>query len=105
MSPLLTAPPALGYLFIADTEVIDRTSDAKCAARTNERSISGCFIETRNPAPAGRELWIRISQRHSTFATFGCVVSVVPNTGMSVAFASMEPNQLSVLEKWLPAAI
>src|SRR5271170_2099565 len=49
------------YLFIAETEVVDRTSDAKCAARTNELSISGCFIETRNPAPAGTELWIRIS--------------------------------------------
>jgi len=93
------------YLFIAETEVVDRTSDAKCAARTNELSISGCFIETRNPAPAGTELWIRISQRNSTFTAFGCVISVIPNAGMSVAFTSMEPNQLSVLEKWLPAAI
>jgi hypothetical protein len=93
------------YLFIADTEVIDKTSDAKCAARTNELSISGCFIETRNPAPAGTELWIRISQRNSTLTAVGCVISVIPNTGMGVAFTSLEPNQLSVLEKWLPAAI
>jgi hypothetical protein len=93
------------YLVVADTEVIDKTSDAKGSARTNELSISGCFIETRNPASAGTELWIRISQRNSTFTAFGCVISVIPNTGMSVAFTSMEPNQLSVLEKWLPAAI
>jgi PilZ domain len=93
------------YLFIADTEVIDKTSDAKCSARTNELSISGCVIETRNPAPAGTELWIRISQRNTTFTAFGCVISVIPNTGMTVAFTSMEPHQLSVLAKWLPAAI
>ena len=93
------------YLFIADTEVTDKTSDAKRSARTNELSISGCFIETRNPVPAGTELWIRISHRNSTFTAFGCVISVIPNAGMSVAFTSMEPNQLSVLEKWLPAAI
>jgi hypothetical protein len=93
------------YLFVADTEVIDKTSDTKRSARTNELSISGCFIETRNPASAGTELWIRISQRNSTFTAFGCVISVIPNTGMSVGFTRMEPNQLSVLEKWLPAAI
>jgi PilZ domain len=93
------------YLFVADAEVIDQTSDAKRSARTNELSISGCFIETRNPASAGTELWIRIPQSNSTFTAFGCVISVIPNTGMSVAFTSMEPNQLSVLEKWLPAAI
>jgi hypothetical protein len=93
------------YLFIADTEVIDKNSDANCAARTNELRISGCFIETRNPAPAGAELWIRIAQRNSTFTAFGCVISVIPRTGMSVAFTSMEPNQLSVLEEWLPTAI
>jgi hypothetical protein len=92
-------------LFIAETEVIDKTSDAKCAARTSELSISGCFIDMRDPAPAGTELWIRISQRNTTFTAFGCVISVIPNTGMSIAFTSMEPNQLSVLEKWLPAAI
>jgi hypothetical protein len=93
------------YLVVADTEVIDKTSDAKRSARTNELSISGCFIETRNPASAGTELWIRISQRNSTFTAFGCVISVIPNTGMSIAFTNIESNQLSVLEKWLPAAI
>jgi hypothetical protein len=92
------------YLFIADTEVTDMLSGAKRSARTNELSISGCFIETRNPAPAGAQLWIRISQRNTTFTAFGCVISTVFNTGMSIAFTSIEPNQLSVLEKWLPAA-
>jgi PilZ domain len=93
------------YLFSADTEVIDKTSDAERSARTSELSISGCFIDTRNPAPVATELWIRISQRNTTFTAFGCVRSVIPNTGMSIAFTSIEPNQLSVLEKWLPAAI
>ena len=93
------------YLFLADTEVTIMISDAKGSARTSELSISGCFIDTRDPAPAGTELWIRISQRNSTFTAFGRVISTVPNTGMSIAFTSIEPNQLSVLEKWLPAAI
>jgi hypothetical protein len=93
------------YLFIADTEVTKLSSDAKRSARTSELSISGCFIDMRDPAPAGTELRIRISQRNTTFTAFGCVISVIPDTGMSIAFTSIEPNQLTVLEKWLPATI
>jgi hypothetical protein len=92
------------YLFLADTEVTNMVSDAKGSARTSELSISGCFIDTKNPAPAGTELRIKISQGNITFTACGCVISVIPNTGMIIAFTSIEPNQLSVLEKWLPAA-
>jgi hypothetical protein len=93
------------YLFIADTEVTDMPSGPKRSARTSELSISGCFIDTRNPAPAGTEHGIRISQSSTAFTAFGCVVSVIPNTGMGIAFTSIEPNQLFVLENWLPAVI
>jgi hypothetical protein len=93
------------YLFIADTEMTDMPSGPKRSARISELSISGCFIDTRDPAPAGTEFRIRISQRNATFTAFGCVISVIPNTGMSIAFTNIESNQLSVLEKWLPAAI
>lgn len=92
------------YLFLADTEVTDMPSGPNRPASTSELSISGCFIDTRNPAPAGTELRIRIFKSNTAFTAFGCVISVIPNTGMSVAFTSMEPNQLSVLEKWLPVA-
>jgi hypothetical protein len=90
------------YLFVADTEVTDIASDAKRSARTSELSISGCFIDTRNPAPEGTKLRVRISQRNATFTAFGCVISAVPSTGMSIAFTSIEPNQLSVLQNWIP---
>jgi hypothetical protein len=90
------------YLFIADTEVTDMASDAKLRVRTSELSISGCFIDTQDPAPAGTELRVRISQRNSTFTASGCVIAAIPSTGMSIAFTSIEPNQLSVLENWLP---
>jgi len=93
------------YLFIADTEVTDMPSGPKRSARTSELSISGCFIDTRNPAPAGTELRIRISKSNTVFTAFGCVIFVIPNTGMGIAFTSIEPNQLFVLENWLPAAI
>jgi PilZ domain len=90
------------YLFIADTEVTDMAVDSKRSGRTSELSISGCFVDMENPVPAGTKLHVRISQRNTTFTGFGCVVSVVPNTGMSIAFTSIEPHQLCVLQKWLP---
>ena len=93
------------YLVVAYTEVTDMPSGPKRSARTSELSISGCFIDTQDPAPEGAELRIRISQRNTTFTAFGSVISVIPNTGMSIAFTNIESNQLSVLEKWLPAAI
>ena len=93
------------YLFLAETEVTNMSSDAKRSSQTSELSVSGCFIDTRDSAPAGTELRIRISPRNTTFTACGCVLSVIPDTGISIAFTSIEPNQLSVLEKWLPAAI
>jgi hypothetical protein len=90
------------YLIIADTELTDMASDSKRSGRTSELSISGCFIDTGNPAPAGTKLRVRISQRNTTFTAFGCVMSVLPNTGMSIAFTSIDPHQLSVLQQWLP---
>lgn len=90
------------YLFIADTEVTDMVADSKGSGRTSELSISGCFIDTANPAPAGTKLRVRISQQNTTFTALGCVMSVIPNTGMSIAFTSIEPHQLSVLQNWLP---
>lgn len=90
------------YLIIADTELTDMASDSKRSGRTSELSISGCFIDTGNPAPAGTMLRVSISQRNTTFTALGCVMSVIPNTGMSIAFTSIEAHQLSVLQNWLP---
>jgi hypothetical protein len=90
------------YLIIADTELTDTASDSTRSGRTSELSISGCFIDTGNPAPAGTKLQVRISQRDTTFTALGCVMSVIPNTGMSIAFTSIEPHQLSILQEWLP---
>jgi PilZ domain-containing protein len=90
------------YLIIADTELTDMASDSKRSGRTSELSISGCFIDTGNPAPAGTKFRVRISQQNTTFTAVGCVMSVIPNTGMSIAFTSIEPHQLSVLQEWLP---
>ena len=87
------------YQFIA--EVTETMTNTKLRCRTGDLSISGCFLDMLNPSPEDTAVQIRISQGDSTFSALGRVVFVVSNMGMGVAFTSVEPPQLAVLQKWL----
>ncbi len=89
------------YQFIADAEVTETMTDTKLRCRTGDLSISGCFLDMLNPSPEDTAIQIRISQGDSTFSALGRVVFVLSNMGMGVAFTSVEPSQLAVLQKWL----
>lgn len=89
------------YQFIADVEVTETMTNTKLRCRTGDLSVSGCFLDMLNPSPEDTTIQIRISQRDSTFSALGRVVFVVPNMGMGVAFTSVEPAQLVLLQKWL----
>jgi hypothetical protein len=97
--------PAPRYSFIAEAEVTEIISGTKLGARTSDVSSSGCYLDTLNPSPKGREIQIRIFHASGTFTALGRVVFVVPNMGMGVVFTTVEDTQLAVLQKWLSKLI
>ena len=89
------------YLFIAEAEVTEISSDTKLLAKTSDLSLGGCFLDTLNPLPNGVDVRVRISHKGATFTTLGRVVFVMPNMGMGVVFRSVENDELAILQEWI----
>ena len=71
------------------------------AAHTEDLSMFGCFVETIAPFPAGTKVSLRISHAGANFTGQGTVAYSRPNAGMGIAFTSIEPSSLPVLDLWL----
>jgi PilZ domain len=79
-------------------------SEAQIAAHTEDLSLFGCFVETAKPFAAGTKVRVRISHDRMIFAAEGTVVYSRPGAGMGIAFASIEPGSVSILDSWLAEA-
>ena len=71
------------------------------AAHTENFSTFGCFVETIAPFPSGTTVRLRIAHVGANFTGQGTVVYSRPNAGMGIAFTSIEPSSLPVLDLWL----
>jgi PilZ domain len=89
------------YAFIAETEVIEISSDTKLVAKTSDLSLGGCFLDMLNPTPQGTEVRVRISHEGTKFTALGRVAFILPNMGMGVTFTSVEQDQQAILQKWI----
>jgi hypothetical protein len=89
------------YLFIANAEETDLDSGTKLTARVSELSRKGCYLDTLNPFPRGTRIKLRITHEHASFTALARVIYQQPNMGMGIAFITVEPAQMQVLEKWL----
>jgi len=65
------------------------------------REDVGCFIVTLTPFVARRRVQLRILRRGVTFSAQGKVIHVRGNAGMGIAFTSVEPSGVSILDTWL----
>jgi hypothetical protein len=87
------------YQFFADCEV--EIGNTRLKARTSELSLCGCFVDMLNPTPEGSTLRIVILHGDTMLGALGRVAYILPNIGMGVAFVTIEPSQLAILQKWL----
>jgi hypothetical protein len=76
-------------------------TEKQVAAHTEDLSMFGCFVETTTPFPVGTKVRLRISHAGATFTGQGTVAYLRPNAGMGIAFTSIEPSSLPVLDIWL----
>ena len=65
------------------------------------REDVGCFIVTLTPFVARTRVQLRILRRGVTFSAQGKVIHVRGNAGMGIAFTSVEPSGVSILDTWL----
>lgn len=89
------------YPFTAAADVVEPLSNARISARSSDLGRGGCFIDTINPFPVGTVVNLRLKLEQNTFSTQARVVYAQAGMGMGLAFLSVEPDQLWVLEKWL----
>jgi len=92
---------ALRHSFVAGIEVTEVQTEKHFVARTKDLSIFGCFVETATPFPENTKVRLRISHGGVNFVTQGKVAYSRPNSGMGIAFTSIEPSSLPVLDAWL----
>ena len=86
---------------MASIEVTDVQTENHFVARTRDLSVFGCSVETATPFPENTKVSLRISRGGVNFVAQGKVAYSRPNLGMGIAFTSIEPGSISVLDAWL----
>ena len=89
------------YAMVLAAEVVELPRGARLSARTADISRTGCYIDTLNPIPVGSEVRVRITHHEQLFEAQGRVVYVSAGLGMGVAFVTIAPEQLTLLDRWL----
>jgi hypothetical protein len=93
------------YPFVGSIEMREGASEDKRAARVNELSLNGCYVNTENPYPVGTALAIKLFTETEFFEAQATVVYSHPKQGMGLMFRETKPYYLMVLRKWLLAAM
>jgi hypothetical protein len=86
---------------VAGIDLTDIESEKHLAAHIKNLNLLGCYVETVTPFPEGTKVRLHISHAGKNFSALGKVAYSRPNSGMGIAFITIEPNSLWVLDVWL----
>jgi hypothetical protein len=89
---------------MARIELTDMQSEKHIAGHTKDLSLFGCFAETVDPFPEGTKVRLRISRGETHLVAQGKVTYSRPGSEMGIAFTTVEPSSLPVLDVW-PAGL
>ncbi|MGB7023766.1 MAG: PilZ domain-containing protein [Candidatus Acidiferrales bacterium] len=78
-----------------------RNQGRKTTSRSTDLGRGGCFVDTISPFPVGTSVRLRLTVEQKSFEASAKVVYSMIGMGMGLAFTSIEPEQLWVLESWL----
>jgi hypothetical protein len=90
--------------FFAEAEIFDEQHDCRTRSRVRDLSAGGCYVETSEPFPPGKNVLIEIYTESDFLETHATVAFLEPSQGMGLAFSLMQPFFLAVLNKWLAQA-
>jgi hypothetical protein len=86
---------------VAGIDLTDLESEKHLAAHIKDLNLLGCFVETVTPFLEGTKVRLNISHAGMNFSAIGKVAYSRPNSGMGIAFITIEPRSLEVLDLWL----
>jgi hypothetical protein len=89
------------YPFTATAETLDANSCSRISARTTDRSIGGCYVDTFCLLPRETDVKIRISRDGEFLDVQAMVVYSKIGMGMGLCFSSLEPDQRAMLNRWI----
>jgi hypothetical protein len=89
------------YQFTATAEALDSQHRLRMSARTSDLGKGGCYLDTFSPFPMKTGVKLRITKERVSFEAEATVVYSKMGMGMGLAFTSIDPQQMGVLEKWL----
>jgi hypothetical protein len=92
------------YSFIASAELVEERSDVRIATRVSELSLYGCYLDMMNPFPVDTLVVVKISAGDDFFQSHAKVIYAQPNMGAGLSFHDLEPQYLTVLQRWLDDA-
>ena len=86
-------------------EVINVESQAQINSLARDLNLYGCFVTSKTPFPKGTEVRLTITKSQTNFSALGRVAFNLPDEGMGIAFAQVEPMNRAVLEEWLAPSV
>lgn len=93
------------FALILMAVITELESNARLSARTSDVSRTGCYVDTLNPIPQGKSVYVALSRGEEAFEASGKVKYVSPGLGMGIMFDQpVDPAQMRILERWLEKA-
>ena len=89
------------YSFTAAAEALDAQHRTRMNARTSDLSKGGCYVDTFSPFPLKTGVKLRITRERASFTADAQVVYSKIGMGMGLAFTSVAPQDMGVLENWI----
>jgi PilZ domain len=89
------------FPFIAVAEIAYSESEGRLSCQVATLSLHGCYVETPNTLPVGREVSIKIFAESEWFAATAKVVYELPNSAMGLAFDEVSLKSGAILRQWL----
>jgi hypothetical protein len=86
---------------VAGIDLTDLQSEKHLVAHTKDLTLFGCFVETASPFAESTKVRLKISHAGVTFMAIGKVAYSRPSSGMGIAFVTIEPSSLPILDAWL----
>src|SRR5207245_766418 len=86
--------------FKAMSVVAERGSSRIVIAQTIDLSRFGCFVQAPEPYPRGTTVHIEMAEGGATCTALGKVAYVTAE-GMGIVFSMVEPDNQTILERWL----
>jgi len=92
------------FPFVAVAEITEKASGVEIVTQVSELSLYGCYIDHKNPFPAGTSVTVKIFSESEVFEATAKVLYAHPNLGMGLSYHELSLRSSGILRGWLARA-